>query len=48
MMGKFTTEHNITLQLIFFLFIVVPSIIEFIHKDLKLLENIVTKQGLPP
>ena len=35
-------------QLKFFEFIVLPGIVEFIHKDMTLFENMVTEQGEPP
>ena len=34
-------------KLTYFVFIVLPGIIEFIHQIMKLFENTVTKQGLP-
>ena len=43
-----TTLHcNWNEQLKYFVFIVVPGIVEFNHKDMTFLENEVTKQGLP-
>ena len=44
---KTPKNRNSYAQLQNFVFIVLPDIVEFIHKDMFFLKNMATKQGLP-